>query len=148
ALIRAAVEVDKTSRVSDSFFQQEFFSGPNGSPTEKASVAIDYDGVISAFAWWHEFPDPYGIAIQGWVHPQGRRRGAGTGVLRSAERYAQRRSKPNNHDPYRATISAYYQKGEARLMARAYEDIPGTHALFVRQGYRDVRRFHKMRMDI
>src|SRR5712691_744476 len=132
ALINAAVEVDKTSRVRESFFQQEFFSGPDGSPTDMASVAIDDDGAIAAFAWWHEFPDPYGLAIQGWVHPERRRRGAGTGLLRAAERYAQRHVKKYIHDAHGAN-SGRHQTGQAGLMARAYDDIPGAQALFVRQ---------------
>jgi mycothiol synthase len=148
ALINAAVELDKTSRVRESFFQEEFFSGPQGSPTDMASVAIDDDGAIAGFAWWHEFPDPYGLAIQGWVHPERRRRGAGTGLLRAAERYAQRHAREHIYGSYLATTSRNYQMAHAGLMARAYDNIPGAQALFVRQGYREVRRFHKMKINI
>src|SRR5260370_23033257 len=143
ALINAAVEVDKTSRVRESFFQQEFFSGPDGSPTDMASVAIDDDGAIAGFAWWHEFPDPYGLAIQGWVHPERRRRGAGTGLLRAAERYAQRHAKEYVQEAHKG-YSGRYQTVHAGLMARTYDNIPGAQRLFFRQGYREARRFHKM----
>src|SRR5262249_16190378 len=51
-------------------------------------------------------------------------------------------------DPHLAPTRRIHDKANAGLMARAYDDIPGAKLLFLRQGYREVRRFHKMTVRI
>jgi mycothiol synthase len=89
-------------------------------------IATDGRGTVSGFAWWTIEPDdPPIMRIEGWVHPDHRRCGVGTGLLLSAERYG--RGIPG-----------------MELMGRSYDDVLGVAPLYRQRGFKIVRQFYAM----
>ncbi len=84
-LIKTAARMDAIRGVAEHVFQQEFFSGPGGTVMERAAVADDGtpNGALAGFAWWEPHGD--GLFVQGWVHPDWRRRLTAASTRRSRQ---------------------------------------------------------------
>ncbi|HVO41138.1 MAG TPA: GNAT family N-acetyltransferase, partial [Aggregatilineales bacterium] len=126
ALIAAAAAQDRTNRISSEGLRRTLRLM---SPIFEWTVtAATERGTVTGFAWWtveNRMEHPPELRLQGWVHPDSRRRGVGTGLLVAIESYA--RDTPG-----------------IKLYGRTYDDNVGAVTLFRRRGYTEARRFYVM----
>ncbi len=121
AMISAAVQTDHTQFISRESLRTV------GNPKQETAVALLADGTVGGFIWWDA--GAKNCPIEGWVHPELRRRGIGTALLTEAERQARLR-------------------GAERLSGRSYIDIVGALPLFQACGFADLRHFYQMWVDL
>jgi mycothiol synthase len=135
--VNAACEADHTRRQLEPAFRQDYFSGPDGAPTERGIVAVTPDATIAGFIYWEDRFDTdgddslYGMAVQVWVDPNWRGQGVGSALLEAVDQFAQRSG-----------------RNTVRITIRTYADVPGAVQLLEHFGYREARRYYKMTVDL
>lgn len=128
--INTAAKVDRTRRLSDSTFQHVLSGIGQGIEAAVATFTQRSRVTTAGFVWWDATKAAQ--RLEGWVHPDWRRRGVGTALLAAVESCV--------HQVLPAT--------QISLTARTYDDIPGAARLFRLRGFQEVRRFYMMSMSM
>lgn len=135
-LIDQAAKADRTRRLTYSAFVGTWaaYSNPNQPISyDEAAIVTDDAGSLQGFVWWTVAgaSPSYRLQMEGWVHPDSRRRGVGTALLKAVDAYMQSRL-----------------RGQITIFARALADVPGAEQLFRANGYELSRQFYIMRTPL
>ncbi|MBX3063157.1 MAG: GNAT family N-acetyltransferase [Anaerolineae bacterium] len=136
ALIDQAAKADRTRRLNYTAFVGTWaaYSDPTQPISyDEAALVANETGALQGFAWWTVAgtSSNYRLQVEGWVHPESRRSGVGTALLRAVDDYVHTRL-----------------RGKTTIFARVLADVPGAEQLFRNNGYQLSRQFYIMRVPL